>query len=75
MSRLPILKARDVIRALERAGFIRMRQKGSHVFLRHPETQRTTVVPVHDSEDLDRDFLAEILGDAGMSQEEFRKFL
>ncbi|MBI2121498.1 MAG: type II toxin-antitoxin system HicA family toxin [Candidatus Sungbacteria bacterium] len=75
MSRLPILRAREVIRALERAGFVSIRQKGSHIFLRNPVTKRTTVVPIHEREDIDRDFLAEILTDAGIGQEEFRKLI
>lgn len=75
MSRLPILKAREVIRALERAGFIRIRQKGSHTFFRHPGTRRTTVVPIHSREDIDRDLLAEILDEAGINQDELHRYL
>ena len=75
MTRLPILKARQLLRALFRAGFVRIRQKGSHIFLRHPDTKRTTVVPVHAREEIDRSLLAEILGDIGVSPEEFQKYL
>lgn len=40
-----------VIKVLEKVGFSVIRQKGSHVFLRHPDG-RTTVVPFHKGEDL-----------------------
>ena len=46
MSRLPILNAREIIRALEKAGFEKQRQKGSHAFMRHPNGN-TTLVPLH----------------------------
>ena len=36
------------------------RQEGSHVFLRHPDG-RTTVVPVHGGENLDRGLLKKLL--------------
>jgi len=37
MLRLPVLKAMELIRALEKAGFQAIRQKGSHVRLKHPD--------------------------------------
>ncbi|MBL8230351.1 MAG: type II toxin-antitoxin system HicA family toxin [Bryobacterales bacterium] len=39
MSRLPSLKPAQVIRALERAGFVVHHTKGSHYFLKHPDKQ------------------------------------
>jgi predicted RNA binding protein YcfA (HicA-like mRNA interferase family) len=43
MPRLPRLSSRDAIRALERLGFVRVRQKGSHIVLRRGSL--TCVVP------------------------------
>lgn len=37
MSRLPSLKAPEIIRALERGGFFVHHVKGSHYYLRHPD--------------------------------------
>jgi len=45
MAKLPSLTARKVVRALNRAGFVDDRQKGSHLILIHPETKARTVVP------------------------------
>ena len=48
MSRLPVLSAREVIRILEQMGFEIVRQRGSHVRLKH-EDGRVVTVPVHRS--------------------------
>lgn len=37
MSRLPKLTGEDVVRALSRGGFEVMRQRGSHLFLKHSD--------------------------------------
>jgi len=49
MSKLPSLTGRQVVKALQKAGFTVIRQKGSHAFLRHPDG-RSTVVPLHAGE-------------------------
>jgi predicted RNA binding protein YcfA (HicA-like mRNA interferase family) len=72
--RLPGVRAKEIIRALEKAGFEIQRQSGGHVSMRHPDTRRTTVVPVH-SRELPRWLLKKIIKDAGLSEEEFRKLL
>ena len=74
MARLPNVSAKDLIRALEKAGFLRSRQKGSHVSLRHPGTKRTTVVPMHTG-DLKRSLLKKIIQDAGLTEDDFRDLL
>lgn len=48
MPRLPSLKSRDVIRALQEAGFIEHRQKGTHKIFKKDQLRVT--VPVHDRE-------------------------
>jgi predicted RNA binding protein YcfA (HicA-like mRNA interferase family) len=68
--RLPTVEAKDVVRALERAGFVFQRQKGSHATYRHPGVGRTTVVPLH-SGDVKRPLLKLILRQAGLTEEEF----
>ena len=74
--KLPALKARQVVRALERAGFRLVRQKGSHQIFEHPERPELRVtVPDHGSHDLKTGTMASILKQCGMSAEEFAKFL
>lgn len=62
--------AMDVIKALSKRGFEARHTKGSHVFLKHPDG-RTTTVPVHPGEEIDRHLLRKIAADTGMHPEEF----
>ena len=72
MSRLPAVNPRDVIRALEKAGFVVVRIKGSHHFLvHHCDPARTTNVPGHGSKDLPRGTLRAIIKQAGLTVDEF----
>jgi len=43
MAKLPLLSANEIIKVLLKMGFEKVRQEGSHVFLRHPDG-RTTVI-------------------------------
>lgn len=54
---------------LFKLGFERIRQKGSHVFYRHPDG-RTTSVPHHPGRDLARPLIKEILREIQLSVEE-----
>ncbi|MBI4313665.1 MAG: type II toxin-antitoxin system HicA family toxin [Candidatus Omnitrophica bacterium] len=74
MSKLPILKPLQLVRVLEQAGFQRIRQKGSHLYLRHQDG-RATVVPIHRGEDIPPGLLRGILRDTELSREEFLKLL
>ena len=62
-------KAKDVIRALTNLGFTARHTKGAHVFLQHLDG-RTTTVPMHDREEIDRRSLRKIAADVGMRPEE-----
>jgi predicted RNA binding protein YcfA (HicA-like mRNA interferase family) len=63
----------DTIRALRRAGFERVGQRGDHVKLRHASPRRTTIVPLHN--ELDVGTLKAILRQAGLTPTEFRQLL
>jgi len=68
------LSPRKVMKALGVLGFERVRQRGSHVVLKHPDG-RITVVPVHGGEDIGVGLLFKIIKDARVSKEEFLKLL
>jgi predicted RNA binding protein YcfA (HicA-like mRNA interferase family) len=73
--RLPALTARDVIRALGRAGFVVSRMSGSHCRLIHAtDPARKVTVPAH-SGDLKRGTLRAIISQSGMTVAEFLAFL
>ena len=74
MSRLPRLKGRQLIRALERIGFQIVRTRGSHVFLKH-EDGRVTTVPVHSGETIGPGLLRSILRDVELQVDDLLKEL
>ena len=74
MSRLRRVTGRQVLKALQRAGFILIRTKGSHHFMRHPEG-RATVVPIHASETLGPGLFNQILKDAEIERDAFAQLL
>jgi predicted RNA binding protein YcfA (HicA-like mRNA interferase family) len=74
MTRLPSLTGGQVVKALGKAGFTVLRQKGSHIYLKHPDG-RATVVPVHKAESIGKGLLRSIIQDAELSRDEFLKLL
>lgn len=70
MHKLTPLKPAEVIRILKVLGFKKIRQKGSHIYFRHPDG-RSTVVPFHKGEDLSKGLINAILNDIELSWEEF----
>lgn len=72
MSILPALKSRDVIKALERAGFIEHRQRGSHKIYKKGNLRVT--VPVH-SGDLKKGTVHSIIEQSGLTVEEFTELI
>jgi predicted RNA binding protein YcfA (HicA-like mRNA interferase family) len=60
--------------ALLSLGFENVRQKGSHVFYRHPDG-RTTTVPNHPGRDIPRRLTRKILREIQVTPDEFRKTL
>lgn len=72
--RLPQIKPKDLLRALEKLGFVIRRQTGSHIILRHSETKCITCIPLH-AKDIKRGLLFGILKQAGISKEELMKNL
>lgn len=71
--RLPVVSGAQLIAALEKLGWVSVRQRGSHVRLKHPERSVSLVVPLH--RELKRGTLAGILRDAGVDREELRRLL
>ena len=70
MARLPVLSYREIDRVLLRLGFAAVRQKGAHVFYRHPDG-RTTTVPHHGGRDIAPPLLRKILDDVGLTPASF----
>ena len=74
-SGLPILKPRELVRALERMGFRVIRKSpGSHWQFEHADGRRTTVA-VHRGRDIGPGLLRKILRDVEIDVQEFRRWL
>ncbi len=73
MSYIPIVDPKTMEKVLFTLGFQRIRQKGSHVFYKHPDGRYTTI-PFH-AEDLPKPLIRKILREIGVSVEEFKKIV
>ena len=71
---LPTVTAREVTRALERAGFVFRRQRGSHQIYQHTQTGKRVSVPVHRG-DFPKGTLRQILREADLSVERFLELM
>ena len=74
MTRLPRIKGRELVRALESAGFTVGRTRGSHLFLKHTDG-RATAVPIHSGEIIGPGLLRAILRDVEISVDELAHLL
>jgi predicted RNA binding protein YcfA (HicA-like mRNA interferase family) len=73
--KLPRIDCQELIRALERAGFVKKRQKGSHLHMWREADKKRVTVPVHKGRIVPTGTLRAILRDADISIEEFRELL
>ena len=75
MPKLPLLTANQFVKILKKLGFEFKRQQGSHMFFEHSDG-RTTVVPNHPGEEIDRGLLNKIIKhDLKLNREEFLKLI
>ena len=75
MSDLPVVRPRQLIRAMERAGFFVHHIRGSHHYLRHRDRPGLLIsVPVH-TRDLKPGTLRAILRQAGLTPDDLRSLL
>ena len=69
MSKLPVISGAECVKALEKAGFVVYRQRGSHITLVRATPPAQTTVPNH--KELDRGTLRAIIRQAGLTVYEF----
>ena len=74
MGRLPVVSGRELVRTLEKVGYVTDRQKGSHIVLRHTEPPfRRVTVPDH--KELAKGTLRAILRQVGLTPDELTDLL
>ncbi|MBP1908141.1 type II toxin-antitoxin system HicA family toxin [Methanolobus bombayensis] len=71
MTKLPILSAREIIKALERAGFQFVSQKGSHIKMKKKEDCSTSVVIIPNHDEIATGTLKSIIRQSKLTPEEF----
>ena len=66
MPKLPVISGKDLIKVLETRGYMTVRQKGSHVRLRHDDskTYKPLTIPLHP--EIKPGLLSRILKDANL---------
>jgi len=72
MPNLPILSGKEIIKVLEKAGYSRTRQRGSHIRLEHA-CRKSITIPNYKA--VSRGLLRKILRNADISPEDFLRCL
>lgn len=73
MGKLNIISAKKMIKILQVLGFELIRSKGSHHFFLNKNNHKTTVIPIHNNEDLGTGILKEILRDIDLNVDDYEK--
>ncbi len=75
MTKVPSLDYKEVLAAFQRAGFIEVRQRGSHIRIEKetPEGTIKLTIPAH--KPIKRSTLSRIIKDSGLTLEEFMELL
>ncbi len=70
--KLPRLKASEIIRILQRHGFVLISQRGSHQKWRKHDTGKQVIVPYHKGKQLPLGTIRSTIEGSGIPEEEFR---
>ncbi len=74
-TRLPRIKAKDLIKVAQKLGFEFDRQSGSHAVYYRKSDHRRIVVPIHPGKIIKPKTLLGIIKDLGLEPDEFRDLL
>ena len=70
MPKLPVIKSKELTRVLEKLGFFKYHQVGSHAQFKNSINQKITI-PVHAGKDVNKKTLKGIINDLDINIEEF----
>ena len=71
MAKLRVLSGQEACAILERHGFTRVRQRGSHIVMQRATADGTTTIPVPDHKELRTGTLRSIIRQSGLPRNEF----
>ena len=74
-SGLPVVSGREAIRVFEQLGYSVVRQRGSHIRLRHATDPSRKPLTIPDHRTLKPGLLRHLMRDAEVDPEEFRRLL
>ncbi len=74
MPPLPVLTPNELVRVLEQQGYIRHRQKGSHLILIQTNSSKQITVPMH-ARDLRKGTLRSIIRQMNITVDEFVRMI
>ena len=75
MTKLPLLSAHKIIKALSKVGFELISQKGSHIKLKRKNDDKTKVVIVPNFNEVPAGTLRSIIRQSGLDMDDFLKLL
>ena len=73
MPELRVMSGREVCAILEANGFLRVRQRGSHIIMQRSSAAGTTTVPVPDHNEVRRGTLRSIIRQSGLDRALFER--
>jgi predicted RNA binding protein YcfA (HicA-like mRNA interferase family) len=74
MPKLPIIEGKELVRILNRLGFLKFHQVGSHAQFKNIDGRKITV-PIHRGKEIGKKTLKGIINDLDLTVEEFIKIL
>jgi len=75
MPKIPILKARDLMKVAKKQGFVYEITQGSHFIFRRSADGKHLSIPSHKGKDLGRGITKSLIKTMSLSEEEFLKLL
>lgn len=69
---MPSFKSREIVKILQKLGYVKKRQTGSHVIMFDPKSKRTIPVPMHTKE-LKKGLTMGIIKQANSTEKDFLK--
>lgn len=70
MSKLPVIKVKELVKILVELGFFEHHRVGSHAQFKRIDGCRITI-PIHHGKDFDKGILRGIIGDLNLTVDEF----
>ena len=75
MSKLPVISGEDMVKVLQKLGYVHTRTTGSHTIMKKEEPQGSVVVPVPLHKELAKGTLLSIMRQTNVTRENLAKLI